>query len=111
MIEKLQIGPVTYAVVVVPDLRSAFNDEGEPIEGDEENGKLLNGQIIYHRMTIELNANLPVAFQPIVLLHEAIHGVLSHAGIEHDEGTVQALGYGLVDLLRDNPDLVRLIVA
>ena len=109
MLDKLRIGAVTYDVKFTEGLRSAFNDDGEPLEDDEQ-GKLLNGQVIYHKLAIEINPNVHPAMQPIVVLHEALHAVLGHAGIEHDESTVMALGYGVADLLRDNPELVRLIV-
>ena len=44
-----------------------------------------------------------------VLWHEILHGVMSHAGIDdQSEQLIEVLAYGIVDLLRNNPDLVKL---
>jgi hypothetical protein len=48
---------------------------------------------------------------PEVLMHECIHGILEQGGHrDHPEPLVECLGYGLVALLRQNPDLVAFIL-
>jgi len=51
-----------------------------------------------------LAPQLPTAMPPapVKLVHACVHGVLHHAGVKHSEGVVQALSYGLADLVYRN---------
>lgn len=91
--ETVKIGGVDYIVEYVPDLR----------DGDQG----LNGWIRYNDCKIQIDADLSDQRKRIVLWHEIVHGLLENAGAEseHDEKIVVALGYGLVQVLRDNPQL------
>lgn len=82
------IGPVTYTVQEVERL----TDEGKP----------LLGMISYKTATIEIDAGMPDAIKLVTFVHECLHGLLHHAGVKHNEGVVQALSYGLVDLFHAN---------
>ncbi len=110
MIDKVKIGPVTYDVEIVHEPRSMWDADGE--KNAEGEGTLLEGDIVYSTQRIRISDDLHPDQLPFVLLHEAIHGVLQHAGhIDQRECDVMALGYGLVALLRDNPDLVKFVVS
>lgn len=99
MVAAIKIGPITYRVL-----------EAERL--DAERSGVCVGEIQYSTATIYVVPNLDPQFAPVNLLHEAIHGVLAHAGVDpatHDERVVEALAYGLVQVLRDNPELVKAI--
>lgn len=86
--QQIRIGAVIYTVHEVDRL----TDEGLP--------RL--GMIHYNAGRIEIDAGMPDAVKLVTLWHEALHGLLHHAGVKHSEGVVQALSYGLVDLFATN---------
>ena len=91
MIDKVKIGGITYAVTrdaTLPDTGYA-------------------GQIRYQRCQIIIAENVhPVAAQQI-LWHEIVHGIMQHAGItEQPESLVEAISYGVMQVLRDNPGIL-----
>ena len=97
----VRIGPVTYRVERV--LRLMGNN------GDGSS-TWLNGRVRYEKALIELEQELPAEVETIAIVHEIVHAVLEQAGIDDEpESIVVALGYGLVQVLRDNPELVELI--
>jgi hypothetical protein len=99
MIKSLKIGPVTYRVELVRKL-NAVNSEHTAMEW-------LNGQVLWQESLINIEEGLNEDVRRAALLHESIHAILEQAGItEHPEPAVIALGYGLLSLLRENPDLV-----
>ncbi len=100
MIDSVKIGAMTYKVVLVQDLHIG--------EGDER--KDLHGQIWQDKQQIDVNADQTDVMQAASVLHESLHGILNHAGHEdHSEQMIIALGFGLVDFIRDNPELIDLI--
>lgn len=99
-IGSVKIGAMTYKVELVPDLHIG--------EGDER--KDLHGQIWQDKQQIDVNADQTEVMQAASVLHESMHGILNHAGHEdHSEQMIIALGFGLVDFIRDNPELIDLI--
>jgi hypothetical protein len=74
---------------------------------DGENKKIeMHGAIDHGKCIILLRADEDYEFTKCTLLHEIVHGIIKQAGLtEHDEANVIALGYGLVGLLKQNPDL------
>lgn len=90
----IRMGVLDYSVQVVPNLRAADDTK-------------LYGEILYGAGTIRIDSASKPAFQAVVLWHELIHGLLEQAGQEQSESTCNALAYGLVQLFRDNPDLVE----
>lgn len=91
MIDSVKIGGITYAITrdaTLPDTGFA-------------------GQIRHHRCQIVIADNLhPVAAQQ-VLWHEIVHGIMQHAGIaEQPESLVEAISYGVTQVLRDNPGIL-----
>jgi hypothetical protein len=100
--ESIQIGPVAYAVRERDDLHT--------VDGDGKKA-WLNGQILYSEAEIRVAADQADVRKVITLWHEALHGILDQAGLDkHDEQAIIALGFGLVQLVRDNPALVALTV-
>jgi hypothetical protein len=100
MLKSLLIGAVRYGVRLVPDLHY------EDAEGRKRH---LNGHILHTEGQIKIEEELSPDMQLVTLWHEALHGILTVAG--HDdqpENVIIPLGYGLVSLLRDNPELVQL---
>jgi hypothetical protein len=90
---QIQIGPITYSVVEVPELAGAGPSS-------------LCGDIDTQKCRIRINADMADAIKRVTLWHEIVHGILFAAGImEHDEQVIDAIGHGLVQVLRDNPQL------
>jgi hypothetical protein len=90
---QVLIGSIIYDVLYLPDL---YGSEG-PLCGD----------INTSRARIRINADDDSQVQVVTLWHEVIHGMLYTAGIrEHDEVLVDALAHGLVQVMRDNPEII-----
>lgn len=99
MLKSIKIGPITYQVQEVKDLHTH--------EGDTR--KYLHGEIKWADATIRVEIDQADDRKVVTLWHEAIHGILENAGQDdHPENLVIALGFGVVQLMRDNPELVRL---
>lgn len=93
-IRRLDIGGFPYCVELVDD----------DIEDENEEGGTLAGDVAYSELRIRLDRRLPEPLRKSVLLHEALHAVLYQAGHTGDnEKIVMALGYGMTQLLRQNP--------
>jgi hypothetical protein len=93
---SVKIGAVFYGVEYVQDLQ----DHGCP----------LDGQIEYNQANIKIKANMDEQIQVQALLHEVIHGINAQAAIPAmKETTIDALAYGIYQVMRDNPELVRMI--
>lgn len=88
----VKLGPHTYNIVEVDNLR-----------GDD--GTKLDGQIEYHKLTIEIDSDTVSTYKRCVLWHELIHGMLDNAGIDsdmHDETTIDIIASGVMQVLQDN---------
>ena len=95
---SVKIGPITYEVKIV-----------ERLLGD--NDKRLDGQIIYSTAIIELDSKLSSAVQQQVLWHEIIHGIVTQSGRQEElsEGVVDAIAYGVLGVIKDNPEIAGLV--
>ena len=92
-IQQVRIGGIDYKVVYRDEIRN-------------KDDVLLYGDITYEKARIRL-ALAPTQVQLAVLIHEAMHGILHHAGIhEHDEKTIDVLSNGIYQVLADNADLL-----
>ena len=81
-----------------------------PIQYSVQQWKLKNacGDTTYAKSRIRISNDLSEGVQAVTLWHEIVHGILFGAGFYagfHDEHTIDALAHGLVDVLRDNPEL------
>jgi hypothetical protein len=102
MIDNLKIGAINYAVTTVGDLHTTDVDGRKC---------LLNGHILHSEAQIKVDAVLSEDMKIATLWHEALHGILAVAGHDNEpESLIIPLGYGLVALLRDNPELVKLTI-
>jgi len=91
---SVRIGGTDYAVIEVKGLRDGSTD--------------LNGHILYNESEIRVEAEMTAHNKWVTVWHEVIHGILEHAGHGHHEETmVIALGYGISQVLRDNPWLAE----
>lgn len=89
---QIQIGPIHYDVVLVPELAN-----GEAT---------LHGDINHARCRIRICADDSPQLQHVTLWHEVLHGILHLAALDdHSEQLIIALAYGIVQALRDNPVL------
>lgn len=92
MESEIKIGPTRFQITVIENLRDPRNDES------------LDGHILYGESRIYLNAKLGDQSRRQTLWHEILHAVLVQAGVqEHDEQQIDALAYGVVGVLQDNP--------
>lgn len=91
---KINIGGVDYTV----EKKSDLND----------GSRMLYGQIDYSETAIRLNPIMSESLAPVTVWHEIIHGILNQAHSEHndDEQLIDALAYGINQVLRDNPKLI-----
>lgn len=102
--DSVRIGPMLYSIVATEDLHGVGSD-GVKFG--------LFGQIDEKRQQISLHADNGPDINRCTLLHEAMHGILYVAGIQsdHDERTIDALAYGVVSLLRQNPALAAYLAS
>ena len=101
MIKSVDIGGVRYSVAEVEGLERA------------EDGAFLYGEIMHTDLTIKIEADMAQVVKVQALLHEALHGLFHQTGhydIEDEERVVQMLGCQLPKLLKDNPELVSLLL-
>ena len=93
---QITIGPLSYAVVEVEELASASGE--------------LYGDINYERCRIRIRAESDPQIKHVTLWHEVLHGILRNAAIEdHDEQQIDALAHGIIQVLRDNPQLTAVV--
>ena len=96
MLDRIKIGAIDYPILDRDDLH--------------DNHKPLYGWIKFNTMEIILSTELGPQARYVVLWHEVVHGILNHAGIDDsDEKLINALAYGVVQVLRDNPALLTLL--
>jgi hypothetical protein len=93
--DSLRIGPFTFKV-----------EFGKPV-GDE--GRSIDGRLWHSHSTIVINSDLHEQPRKQTLLHEIVHEIAIQAGQEITEGMVDAIAFGWYQVMRDNPDLVRMI--
>lgn len=81
----------------------------EPILVD---GKQCLGVINYDDGTIAISKNEENT-KPVTLMHEAVHGILYSRGFNDesmDEKLVDGVSRGVIQLIRDNPQLIKYII-
>jgi len=94
-VKQVKIGGILYRVEYIERLLN------------QEKAVKLNGHILYNPCLIMVESENDEQMQKITVLHEILHGILTHAGIEDDfEKQVEILAYGLFGVIQDNPDLM-----
>lgn len=102
MLKSITIGAIHYAVKTVHNLYG---------KGTDGKNEWLWGRIKTGPAVIEIDDEAGVEYLPVLLLHEAFHGILDQAGHDdHPESVIRALSYGVVALLRANPQLAEMVV-
>lgn len=103
MLKSLKIGAIRYEVSEKPDLHS-FNGEWKKT--------FLDGHIKHGEAKIYIDEELDPQVKTATIIHEAVHGILVNAGAgeEVSEKAIVALGFGLMSLLQDNPELVKMVM-
>lgn len=90
--ESVRIGGIEYKVIYAPNLRL--------------NNSLCYGTISYEDSTISLSETDGTGHQMrcVTLLHEILHGIRNHAGIEieNEEEVVDMFAKGMYQVLQDN---------
>lgn len=88
------IGPLLYTIEEVPNL-----------VGTGSNGNLTQfyGQVDFGEQTIKIEANNSPERQYITLWHELVHVIMEQAGQDIPETAVEALGYGIAQVIKENP--------
>ncbi len=84
--------------------------EKEDLRAENSDYRRLYGQIDYSKMQIELEKDMQPPMRTAVLVHEVIHGILAQAGVEdHDEQLIDILTFGFIGVMRQNPELAKLV--
>lgn len=93
----VKVGPISYKLKVVDEIG----------DGDQQ----YDGWIDYANARIEIAKGLDPQFERAVVLHEVMHAVLKHAGQDSkNEALITALSYSLLDLIRNNPELIHYLI-
>jgi hypothetical protein len=95
----VRIGGVRYRVVVEEELVS-------------DDGVELLGQHDYGRLQLRLSLAADPELRPFVLFHEVLHACVTVSGGDshQEEALVAGLSHVLLQVLRENPDLVRYLL-
>ena len=87
---EVKIGGITYVVSLVDE-----------VEEEREH----DGRINYVRQTIKIKSGLAKDYTEQVFLHEVLHGVMDHCGIDlgdNNENITERLANTLYQVLKDN---------
>ena len=82
----------------------------EQVEGLHEEGVKLSGTIRYGDCVIRVEASDAPQSKWQTLWHEAMHALFRVSGRETEHGVVDMLGYGVIQVLRDNPWMAQVPV-
>lgn len=122
---RIRVGHLTYRVVVDPAEIRAVSDANTVDDGDETWEAFSD----HERLIIGINRDAPLDVQRRDLVHEVLHCVLRHSGVwpnayakvlsrsdvdtgyDVEEYVVGAQSAPLLGVLRDNPSLVRWLLA
>ena len=99
MIKSVTIGPFHYAIT--------------DIHGEIEDGKFIHGRVTHHKTLIEIDASSSKQGALHTLMHEIVHAIRYQSAIqptENEEYVCDALAYGLIQLIKGNPELIKEIV-
>jgi len=92
MLTRLRVGAMEYEIVMVPRLQFK--------------GEIVSGHISHDGCVIEVDADLAAQVRGVTVWHEVLHAIMIQAGLsDHDEALIEALSYGILGALKDNPEL------
>ena len=96
MIDKIKIGGIIFKIKCVKKLIGANNVK-------------YDGWVKHSKSHIKIEKNLEIQCYLQTLFHEIFHAIFTHLGREDDEKTVDSLAYSMLQVLRDNPQLLEAI--
>lgn len=97
-IDKVKIGGVLFDIVRVHELKHPSDN------------RRLDGHIVYGQCKIDIDDGLAPQAELQTIWHEVVHGILVQAGqleAADKEDVVEALAYGIMGVLYDNPQLAN----
>lgn len=104
MIDAVKIGIITYEVA------EANRTTAPPdVFKSEKVDDWVLGEIFYGKAKIYIDDEQSEQTKPTTLMHEIMHGILVQTGqykANENEGLINALSFSLVQLIRDNPELI-----
>ena len=91
MSEKtIKIGPQVFKYLIIENLK---NNKGDGV----------SGYISFNQSEIQIDSDQDNFSKRVTLWHEILHGILvQSAAKKHDESIIDALSYGIVQVLDDN---------
>jgi len=96
-VKELKIGALRYSIERRP----------KPVSDTDEHSI---GSICYSSAQILLFNAMSEQSEILTLLHEVVHGLCYHSGVEwHDERFIETCAGLLFDFIRDNPKLISAI--
>lgn len=90
--KTVQVGGVDYSIDFRKDLRGS-------------DGTKLDGSIDYAPFEILLDSELGIQGNYVTLWHEIVHAILEHAGRDIPDEVIDTMAHGIVQVIRDNPEL------
>ena len=96
--EAIKIGNYTYKLEFVPLI----------IQSD---GGARLGEIDYPKEKITIVESLSTKYRNLVIMHEIVHGLAAYRNIDLEEMGVDALADAILQLIQDNPDLMKAFMA
>lgn len=91
-------------------VKSMYTDTEPDGTGDDDDDDTLYGFIDVGEQSIYVNNSVGIHIMCATVLHEILHGILVTKGfldVYDDENLVTALSYGLLDVLKTNPALLK----
>ena len=77
--------------------------------GDKK--EYLHGHILFGQGEIRIHSDLNDERKMICIVHEALHAMVEQAGLEESESVIIALGFGVVNFMRNNPSFVMSVIS
>lgn len=104
MIDRVKIGDIDFAIVL-----GVKAGEERPQANTSNPNDVVLGEISYPTARIYIDETQDRQVMRCTLWHEIVHGILLQAGqfeAGENEALVTALGYGIAQVVRNNPKLI-----
>ena len=92
---RIKIGALVLDVTEVKDLR-------------DEKGDKMDGHIAHNKTLIEIESEMTGGPKAQTILHEVLHEIEIQAGLDLKDSTIDALAFGIYQVIRDNPELLNI---
>lgn len=77
------------------------------------NDQNADGAVTYNSALIEVVNGMPIEVERVVVMHEVIHAMFKGQGqndYRHDEDLIEAVAHGVIQVIRDNPQLLSYLL-